>query len=50
MHAVFRIGHVKQIENQDHLWEVQLTLTGDQDVQLQALTMNLQEDTSGPTG
>jgi tetratricopeptide (TPR) repeat protein len=38
MHCVFRIGQVKQIEESTNLWQVQLTLTSDNDPQLQALT------------
>jgi tetratricopeptide (TPR) repeat protein len=51
MHSVFRIGQVKQIEkNNNRLWLVDLTLTGDNDPQLQELTKSMQEDTEGPTG
>jgi tetratricopeptide (TPR) repeat protein len=51
MHSIFRIGHVKQIEkNNNRLWQVELTLTGDHDPQLQELTKSMQKDTEGPTG
>jgi tetratricopeptide (TPR) repeat protein len=51
MHSVFRIGQVKQIEtNNNRLWQVDLTLTGDHDPQLQELTKSMQETTEGPTG
>jgi tetratricopeptide (TPR) repeat protein len=51
MHSVFRIGQVKQIEkNNNRLWQVELTLTGDSDPQLQELTKSMQEETKGPTG
>ncbi len=51
MHSVFRIGQVKEIEkNNDRLWQVELTLTSDNDPQLQELTKSMQEDTKGPTG
>jgi tetratricopeptide (TPR) repeat protein len=51
MHSVFRIGQVKQIENNNNrLWQVDLTLTGDHDPQLQELTKSMQQDTAGPTG
>ncbi len=51
MHSVFRIGQVKKIEkNNNHLWQVDLTLTGDHDPQLQQLTKSMQQDTAGPTG
>jgi tetratricopeptide (TPR) repeat protein len=50
MHSVFRIGQMKQIEDNDRLWQVNLTLTNDSDPQLQALTKNIQEETEAPTG
>ncbi len=50
MHSVFRIGKMKQIEDNDRLWQVNLTLTNDSDPQLQALTKNIQEETEAPTG
>jgi tetratricopeptide (TPR) repeat protein len=51
MHSVFRIGQVKQIEkNNNRLWQVDLTLTGDHDPQLQELTESMQDETKGPTG
>jgi tetratricopeptide (TPR) repeat protein len=51
MHSVFRIGQVKQIETNDNLlWQVDLTLTGNHDPQLQELTKNIQAETKGPTG
>jgi tetratricopeptide (TPR) repeat protein len=51
MHSVFRIGQVKQIEkNNNRLCQVDLTLTGDHDPQLQELTKSMQDATKGPTG
>jgi Tfp pilus assembly protein PilF len=51
MHSVFRIGQVKQIDkNKNRLWQVDLTLTGDHDPQLQELTESMQDATKGPTG
>jgi tetratricopeptide (TPR) repeat protein len=51
MHSIFRIGQVKQIEkNNNRLWLVELTLTGDHDPQLQQLTKSMQKNTAGPTG
>jgi tetratricopeptide (TPR) repeat protein len=51
MHSVFRIGQVKQIEkNNNRLWQVDLTLTGDHDPQLQELTKSMQDETKGLTG
>jgi tetratricopeptide (TPR) repeat protein len=45
MHSVFRIGQVKQIDGNSHLWQVDLTLTGDNDPQLQALTESMRKET-----
>jgi tetratricopeptide (TPR) repeat protein len=50
MHSVFRIGQVKQIDKNDRLWQVDLTLTSDNDPQLHALTKCMQEETKGTTG
>ncbi len=50
MHSIFRIGQVKQIDESDRLWQVDLTLTGDNDPQLQALTERIREETQGSTG
>ncbi len=38
MHSVFRIGQVQQIHKNGRLWQVDLTLTSDNDPQLHALT------------
>ncbi len=45
MHSVFRIGKVKQIDKNDRLWQVDLTLTGDNDPQLHTLTECIREET-----
>jgi tetratricopeptide (TPR) repeat protein len=50
MHSVFRIKQVKQIENNNRLWQVELTLTSDHDPQLQELTKSMRDETEGPTG
>jgi tetratricopeptide (TPR) repeat protein len=50
MHSVFRIGAIKQIDGNDRLWQVELTLTGDNDPQLHALTERMREETKGSTG
>jgi tetratricopeptide (TPR) repeat protein len=50
MHSVFRIGQVKQLDRIKRLWQVDLTLTGDNDPQLHALTERMQEETKGSTG
>ncbi len=46
MHSIFRIGHVKQIDMNGRLWEVDLTLTGENDSQLHSLTESMREETS----
>ena len=38
MQSVFRIGQMQRIEKDDRLWQVELTLTSNDDPQLQALT------------
>ena len=50
MHSVFRIEQVKPIEDNNRLWHVELTLTGDRDPQLQELTESMREETKGPAG
>ena len=51
MHNVFRIGQIKQIEPEnDRLWQVELTLTDDDDPQRRALTDRIREETQGLTG
>jgi Tfp pilus assembly protein PilF len=45
MHSVFRIGQVKKIGKNDRLWQVDLTLTRDNDLQLHALTERMREET-----
>jgi tetratricopeptide (TPR) repeat protein len=50
MHSVFRIEQVGQIDKNDRLWQVNLTLTSDNDPQLHALTKCMQEETMGSTG
>jgi Tfp pilus assembly protein PilF len=50
MHSVFRIGQVKQIDKNDRLWQVDLTLTGDNDPQLHTLTGWMREEMNESTG
>jgi tetratricopeptide (TPR) repeat protein len=50
MHSVFRIGRVEQLDASKRLWQVDLTLTSENDQQLRALTERMQEETRGPTG
>ena len=51
MHTIFRIGKISQIEpNNNRLWEVELTITNDNDQQLNELTQRLRKDTQGAEG
>ncbi len=51
MHSVFHIEQVKPIDKNDRLWQVDLSPTGDNDSQLQALTERMREETcSGHKG
>ena len=43
MHSVFRIGEKKEINGNNRLWQVNLTLTSDSDPQLHVLTANAYE-------
>ncbi len=45
MHSIFRIGHIRQMGNHPLLWQVDLTLTSDNDPLLHTLTRYIQEDT-----
>jgi hypothetical protein len=47
MHSVFRIGELKQIDKNNRLWEVNLTLTGDNDPQLHALSRCISDEMIG---
>ncbi|CAF2110909.1 unnamed protein product, partial [Rotaria magnacalcarata] len=50
MHTVFRVVEIKQMAENSHLWEVQLTITDDNDPQLSALTNRIKEEVQGSTG
>jgi tetratricopeptide (TPR) repeat protein len=51
MHTIFRIDEIKQIDDDDErLWQVELSLMANDDQQLHALTERIRKDTSGPTG
>ena len=50
MHSVFRIGQIKKHDGNNHLWQVDLTLTSDNDPQLHDLTERIREETEGSTG
>jgi tetratricopeptide (TPR) repeat protein len=46
IHSIFRIGQINQINNNNHrLWQVELTLTSDNDPQLHTLTERIREET-----
>ena len=50
MHTVFRIDDVKRIAGENRLFEVQLTLTKDDDPQLRILTERLHKEIRGSSG
>jgi tetratricopeptide (TPR) repeat protein len=50
MHTVFRIGDIKQINKNNPLYQVELTLTSDDDTQLCILTKRIREEAGGGTG
>ncbi|CAF3855989.1 unnamed protein product [Rotaria sp. Silwood1] len=50
MHTVFRVDDIKQAVSNSRLWEVQLSLTGDNDPQLATLTQRIKGELSGSTG
>ena len=50
MHSIFRIGQIKQIDENNRLWQVELALTSDNDPQLHDLTKCLSEELTGSTG
>ncbi|CAF4655655.1 unnamed protein product, partial [Rotaria socialis] len=47
MHSVFRIIEIKQTSKNNHLWEVHLTITDDNDPQLSTLTNRIKEEIDG---
>ncbi|CAF0818184.1 unnamed protein product [Adineta steineri] len=50
MHTVFRVGAIKQMDNNDRLYQVELQLTADDDEQLGQLTKCISEEANGETG
>lgn len=50
MHTVFRVDDIKQTVDNNRLWEVQLTLTDENDPQLAGLTQNIRHELLGSTG
>ncbi|CAF5116015.1 unnamed protein product, partial [Rotaria sp. Silwood1] len=51
-HTIFRIDRIERIEdkNADRLWQVNLTLVGNQDDELNKLTAHLREESTWATG
>ncbi|CAF0851456.1 unnamed protein product [Adineta steineri] len=50
MHTIFRVGVIKQIENNNQLYQIELQLTLDDDRQLRLLTDRIREDVVGDNG
>ncbi|CAF1431343.1 unnamed protein product [Adineta steineri] len=50
MHTIFRVGAIKQIGDENQLYQVELQLTSDDDQQLRLLTDRIREETKGTTG
>ncbi|CAF4072197.1 unnamed protein product, partial [Adineta steineri] len=50
MHTVFRVNEIKQMDNKNELYQVELELTSDDDQQLRSLTDRIREEASGGTG
>ncbi|CAF3663159.1 unnamed protein product [Adineta steineri] len=50
MHTVFRVSAIKQMDNKNQLYQVELQLTSDDDHQLRLLTDRIREEASGSTG
>ncbi|CAF1286997.1 unnamed protein product [Adineta steineri] len=50
MHTVFRVGEIKQMDNNGQLYQVELQLTADDDEQLRQLTEFISREVMGATG
>ncbi|CAF2156113.1 unnamed protein product [Rotaria magnacalcarata] len=50
MHTVFRVVEMKQTAKNNRLWEVQLTITDDNDPQLSTLTNRIKNEVQGTNG
>ncbi|CAF4272785.1 unnamed protein product, partial [Adineta steineri] len=50
MHTVFRVGAIKQMENNNDLYQVELKLTADDDQQLRLLTDRIREEAGSSNG
>ncbi|CAF1418187.1 unnamed protein product [Adineta steineri] len=50
MHTVFRVNAIKQMDNNNQLYQVELKLTSDDDQQLRLLTDRIREEAGGGIG
>ncbi|CAF1178163.1 unnamed protein product, partial [Adineta steineri] len=50
MHTVFRVGAIKEIDNENQLYQVEFQLTSNDDPQLRLLTDRIREEAVGKTG
>ncbi|CAF0874199.1 unnamed protein product [Adineta steineri] len=50
MHTVFRVGEIKEMDNETQVYQVELQLTSDDDQQLRLLTDRMREEAGGSTG
>ncbi|CAF1429434.1 unnamed protein product [Adineta steineri] len=50
MHTVFRVSAIKQMDKTNHLYQVELQLTSDNDQQLRVLTDRIREEVVDSTG
>ncbi|CAF0784355.1 unnamed protein product [Adineta steineri] len=50
MHTVFRVSEIKQVDNRNQLYQVELQLTSDDDQQLRLLNDRIRKETGGTTG
>ncbi|CAF1200187.1 unnamed protein product [Adineta steineri] len=50
MHTVFRVGVIKQMNNNNQIYQVELELISDEDQQLRLLTNRIREEVSDSTG
>ncbi|CAF1137008.1 unnamed protein product [Adineta steineri] len=50
MHTIFRVNTIKQMDNTNQLYQVELQLTSDDDQQLRLLTDRIREEAGGNTG
>ncbi|CAF0778897.1 unnamed protein product [Adineta steineri] len=50
MHTIFRVNAIKQMDNENQLYQVELQLTSDDDQELRLLTNRIRKEASGDTG